>query len=53
MAKKKYADRFVGITPREYGELEDRHKRVLEVFSKYEFEGFWMSVAETETSPCS
>jgi methionine biosynthesis protein MetW len=38
MAKKKYADRFVGITPREYGELEDRHKKVLEIFSKYEFE---------------
>ena len=38
MAKKKYADRFVGKTPREYGELEDRHRKVLEIFSKYEFE---------------
>jgi len=38
MAKKKYADRFVGKTPRENGELEDRHRKVLEIFSKYEFE---------------
>ena len=38
MAKKKYADRFVGKTLREYGELEDRHRKVLEIFSKYEFE---------------
>jgi 2-polyprenyl-3-methyl-5-hydroxy-6-metoxy-1,4-benzoquinol methylase len=38
LAKKKYADRFVGKTPREYGELEDRHRKVLEIFSKYEFE---------------
>ena len=38
MTKKRYADRFVGITPREYGELEDRHRKVLEIFSKYEFE---------------
>jgi len=38
LAKKKYADRFVGKTPREYGELGDRHRKVLEVFSKYEFE---------------
>ena len=38
MVKKKYAERFVGKTPREYGELEDRHKKLLEIFSKYEFE---------------
>ena len=38
MAKRKYADRFVGKTPKEYEELEDRHRKVLEIFSKYEFE---------------
>jgi methionine biosynthesis protein MetW len=37
-AKKKYLDRFVGKTPKGYGELEDKHKKVLEIFSKYEFE---------------
>jgi SAM-dependent methyltransferase len=37
-AKRKYADRYVGKTPKEYGELEDRHRKVLEIFSKYEFE---------------
>jgi ubiquinone/menaquinone biosynthesis C-methylase UbiE len=38
MAKKKYTDKFVGRTPREYEGLEDRYRKVLEVFSKYEFE---------------
>jgi hypothetical protein len=38
MAKRKYADRFVGKTPKESGGLEDRHRKVLEIFSKYEFE---------------
>ncbi|GEM_PF-3685162 len=33
-AKKKYAERFVGITPKEYEKLEDRHKKVLEIFSQ-------------------
>ena len=37
-AKRKYADRYVGKTPKEYGGLEDRHRKVLEIFSKYEFE---------------
>ncbi|MCS7140548.1 MAG: class I SAM-dependent methyltransferase [Candidatus Nezhaarchaeota archaeon] len=34
-AKKRYSERFVGITPRELDELEDRHRKVLEIFSKY------------------
>jgi len=37
-AKKKFAERFVGITPRNFGELEDRHRKVLEIFSSYQFE---------------
>lgn len=37
-AKKKFAEKFVGITPKEYDELEDRYKKVLEIFSKYKFE---------------
>ena len=37
-AKKKYADRFVGRTPDNIKGLEDRQKKVLEIFSHYEFE---------------
>jgi len=37
-AKKKFAERFVGITPRDFGELEDRQRKVLEIFSSYQFE---------------
>jgi methionine biosynthesis protein MetW len=37
-AKGKYADRYVGKTPKEYRELEDKYRKVLEIFSKYEFE---------------
>lgn len=37
-AKKKYADKFVGITPKDYEELEDRHKKVLDIFSRYQFD---------------
>ena len=37
-SKKKYAEKFVGITPRDYEELEDRHKKVLDIFSRYKFE---------------
>ena len=37
-AKKRYAERFVGRTPKEFEELEDRHKKVLEMLSKYELE---------------
>ena len=37
-AKKKYAEKFVGITPKDYEELEDRHKKVLDIFSRYRFE---------------
>ena len=36
--KKKYINKFVGKTPKEFEKLEDRHKKVLEIFSKYEFE---------------
>jgi hypothetical protein len=36
-AKKKYADRFVEIKTAE-SELEDRHKKVLEIFSQYRFD---------------
>ena len=35
--KQKYAEKFVGRTPKDYGELEDRHRKVLEIFSGYEF----------------
>jgi len=37
-AKKKYTEKFVGITPKDYEELEDWHKKVLEIFSRYKFE---------------
>ena len=37
-SKKKYAEKFVGITPKDYEELEDRHKKVLDIFSRYRFE---------------
>ena len=37
-AKKRYAERFVGRTPKEFEELEDRHRKVLEVLSRYELE---------------
>ena len=37
-AKKRYAERFVGSTPKEFEELEDRHRKVLEILSKYELE---------------
>jgi methionine biosynthesis protein MetW len=36
--KKKYAEEFVGITSKEQQQLEDRHKKVLEIFSRYKFE---------------
>ena len=38
MSKKKYAEKFVGITPKEDEQIQDRHKKVLENFSKYRFE---------------
>jgi len=37
-AKKKFAERFVGITPRNFDELEDRQRKALEIFSSYQFE---------------
>ena len=37
-AKKKYDEEFVGITPKEYKQLEDRHKKVLKIFSKHKLE---------------
>ena len=37
MIKKKYADRFVGITPKKDKELTNRHWKVLELFSEYRF----------------
>jgi ubiquinone/menaquinone biosynthesis C-methylase UbiE len=37
-AKKKYAEKFTGITPKEYEKLEDRHKKVLEMFSRHKFD---------------
>ena len=37
-SKKKYAEKFVGITPKDYEELEDRHRKVLDIFSHYKFE---------------
>jgi len=36
-SKKKYAEKFIRITPKDYEELEDRHKK-LDIFSHYEFE---------------
>ncbi len=36
--KRKFIDKYVGITPRSYEELEDRHRKVLDIFSKYKFE---------------
>ena len=38
MAKKKYADKFVGITPKDFSKLEDRHLKVLEILSKLKAE---------------
>lgn len=34
-SKEKYINKFVGITPKDYEDLEDRHRKVLEIFSKY------------------
>ena len=39
-SKKKYADRFVGITPDKLDKLEDRHIKVLEILSKLKAERF-------------
>lgn len=36
-SKKKYAEKYAGITPNDGRELEDRHKKVLEIFSKQTF----------------
>ena len=38
MSKKKYVEKFVGLTPKSYEELSDRHRKVLEVLSRYKFE---------------
>ncbi len=37
MVKKKDVEKFVGITPSEYSKLGDRHRKVLKIFSKYNF----------------
>ena len=38
MPKKKYAEKFVGLTPKSYEKLSDRYRKVLEIFSHYKFE---------------
>ena len=38
MKSKKYAEKFVGTTPKQFDQLEDRQRKVLEIFSKYRFE---------------
>ncbi len=35
---KKYAEKYVGVTPKEYGEFEDRHRKVIRLFSNYKFD---------------
>jgi ubiquinone/menaquinone biosynthesis C-methylase UbiE len=37
-AKKKFVEEFVGRTPNKFEELEDRHRKVLEILLKYELE---------------
>ncbi|MBO3810226.1 MAG: class I SAM-dependent methyltransferase [Candidatus Brockarchaeota archaeon] len=37
-SKKRYVDRFVGLTPKKCEELEDKYKKILEIFSKHESE---------------
>lgn len=37
-AKKKYADKYAAITPKDYKQLEDRLKKVLQIFSNHEFD---------------
>ncbi len=37
-ARRKYIEKFVGMTPKKYEESEDRHKKVLKIFSRYNFE---------------
>lgn len=37
-AKKRYAERFVGTTSKDYEQLEDRHKKVLAIFARYSFD---------------
>ena len=37
-AKKRYAEMFTGKSPKNYKNLDDRHRKVLEIFSKYRFE---------------
>lgn len=39
MKKKEiYADEFSGVTSKQFEELGNRHKKILEIFSKYEFD---------------
>ncbi len=40
---------FVGLTPKSYEELEDRHKKVLEIFSRSKFERILDIGCGTET----
>jgi len=37
MSKRKYAEGFVGYTPKSYEQFEDRHRKILKIFSKYKF----------------
>ena len=39
-SKKKYADKFVEITPDKLDKLEDRHIKVLQILSKFKAERF-------------
>ena len=40
MSKKRYADRFVGITPEDLSKLQDRHLKVLEILQRLKAERF-------------
>jgi|Deesub1362A_J573_1020465.scaffolds.fasta_scaffold00052_92 ubiquinone/menaquinone biosynthesis C-methylase UbiE len=40
MSKKRYVDRFVGITPENISKLQDRHLKVIEILSKLKADRF-------------
>jgi len=46
-SKKKYAEKFVGITPKEEGGFEDRQKKVLEIFSQTFKKSLIKNIAQT------
>jgi len=40
MSKKRYTEKFAGLTPKIFEELDDRHRKILEIFSKYKLKEY-------------